>query len=232
MVASVSDVVIELLESMYYLKPAMRLDLINYSALARGIKPFVEEKTGGKVELETIVMAIRRNVRFLTSEAHPSVLAIMKDTKVELRTGFAFVKLKRRLGVYEQVMDLVKNLNAEEAENSYVIQRVNEISVIIPEDVLVQIEHLPAVKKDKNTIVDKRGELAVVTINLPDESLDVPGIYALITTQLADLGVSILNTVGSFTRVSFLVTEEDAPLAYEKLNKLIRESKKLAAISL
>ncbi|MFH0974076.1 MAG: ACT domain-containing protein [Candidatus Micrarchaeota archaeon] len=229
MAASVSDVVIELLEGMYYLKPAMRLDLINYSALARVIKPFVEEKTGGKVELETIVMAIRRNVRFLTSEAYPSVLAIMKDTKVELRTGFAFVKLKRRPGVYEQVMDLVKTLNEEEAANSYVIQRVNEISVIIPEDVLAQIERLPAVKKDKNTVVAKRGELAVITINLPDESLDVPGVYALITTQLADLGVSILNTVGSFTRVSFLVTEEDAPLAYEKLTKLIRESKKLAA---
>ncbi len=232
MVASVSDAVIEVLENMYFLKPALRLDLINHSALARVIKPLVEQKVAAPVELETIIMAIRRNTHVLTRESCPSVFAVLKDAKVELRTGFAFVKLKRKPAVYEQVADLVKNLNNEEAENSYVIQRVDEISIIIPEDVLAELERLPAVKKDKSVFIEKRGDLAVLTLTLPVVSLDVPGIYALLTTQLADVGVSLMTTVASFTRVSFVCSEQDAPLAYEKMNKLIRESKTMSESSL
>ena len=231
MVLGVSDAVVEVIDTMYFLKSAMRLDLINYSALARIIKPLVEEKVGGEVELETIIMAIRRNVHVFTRQAAPSIFQILKDTKVELKTGVAFVKIKNRPGIYEQVIDVVKDLNREQAENSYVVQRVDEISIILPEELLKKIEQLPAVKKEKEA-VEVRTELAMITIHMPTAHLDVPGIYGLVTTQLADLGIALAAIVSSFTRVSLVCKEEDAPMAYEKINKLIHESKTIARMKL
>ena len=231
MVASVADVVADVLEDMYFLKPALRLDLVNYSALARIIRPLVEERLGGQVELETIVMAIRRNAHVFARESTLSVFQVMKDSKVELETGLAFIKLKRKPGVYEQVMDFVKNLSSKEAENSYVVQRVDEVSIILPEHALEELERLPAVKKDKSVFVEKRTDLAIITVNLPVVSLDVPGIYSVLLAQISDLGVSLLTIVSSFTRISVVCKEEDAPLAYNKISKFIIESKKMAKIN-
>lgn len=233
MVLSVSDVVADVLETMYYLKPAMKLDVVNYSALARVIKPFVEEKMGGngKVELETIIMAIRRNASVFTREPTPTVFDVLKDSKVELNTGVAYVKLKRKPGVYEQLMELARNVNVEEMEDVYVIQRTDEISVILPEQVLAKVELLPAVKKDRSAVVTKRDDLALITVTEPAIAPDVPGVYAMLATQLSDLGISVLTMLGSFSRVSFLLKDVDAPLAYDRINKLIRESKKLAELS-
>ncbi|MEM0475509.1 MAG: hypothetical protein QW343_01820 [Candidatus Norongarragalinales archaeon] len=231
MVLSVSDVVADVLKTMHYLKPAMKLGVVNYSALARVIRPIVEEKIGDDVELETIIMAIRRNASVFTREPAPTVFDVLKDSKVELCTGVAYVKVKRKPGVYEQLVDLAKTVNAEEMENVYVIQRTDEISIVLPEHAFTKVELLPAIKKDRSIIIAKRSGLALITVTEPPIAPDVPGVYAMLTSLLSDSGISTLTMLGSFSRVSFLLKDEDAPTAYDKINKLIRESKKLAALS-
>jgi aspartokinase len=210
---------------MHFLKPALKLDLVNYSALARVIKPLVEEKMGERVELETIIMAIRRNAHVLAREAGASALEVIKDMKVELKTGIAFVTIKRKPSVYEELMDLVKSVNKEQMENIYVTQRFDEISILTPEELLPKIQRLPAVKRHPDIFLEKRGELALINIKVPSSHLEVPGIYALLTTQLAEMGISLMSIMASFTRLSIVCREVDAPLAYDKINKLIRESK-------
>jgi hypothetical protein len=39
------------------------------------------------------------------------------------------------------------------------------------------------------------------------------------------MGISLMSIMASFTRLSIVCREVDAPLAYDKINKLIRESK-------
>jgi aspartokinase len=190
----------------------------------------VEEKTGAPVELETIVLAIKRSETAISREAGKSVYSVFKDSKLDLKTGFAYVKLKSRHATYEKLVDLMKKLDENDAENTYVVQRVDEISVISPESVAKKIERLPPEKSGSSVILEKRGELAVITLDLPTLSLDVPGIYALATSQLAEVGVSLLTTISSFTRVSFVCSEDDAPLAYNRLNKLVSESRKLSGL--
>jgi len=212
------------------LKPAMKLDLINYSALARVIRPYVEEKIGAPVELETMVMAIRRNAHLLTKTPSPLVFDVIKDMKVELTTGMSFVTLKRKHGVYEQLMDLVKSVNAEQMENIWVTQRTDEISVIIPDQLLQKLSKLPAIRKDKSIIAEIRNELALINIKVPSTHLEIPGIYGVLTTRLGDMGISLYSIMASFTKLSFLCREEDAPMAYDRINRLIHESKELSRL--
>ncbi len=231
MALSVSDAVIEILGGMHFLRTAMTLDLINYSALARAIRPQVEKKMNGKVELETIIMAIRRNAHVLTAKKTAAVFDVLKESKVDLVTGMCFVKLKRSQIVLEQLLEFAKTVNAEQMESLYIIQRVDEIAIVMPETLIPKLEKMPVIKKDPETIKEKQGDLAAITVRLPSFTVEVPGVYALITNSLSDLGVSLLTILGSFGRSSFVCSEEDAPLVYDKINSLIRESKETAKLN-
>ncbi len=231
MVLSVSDAVVEILENMHFLKPAMKLDLVNYSALARVIRPAVEKRMGEKVELETIIMAIRRNAHVLVKQTGASVLEVLKKSKVDLVTGMAFVKLRHSQTVSDQLMDFVKHVNSEQMENIYILHRIDEIAAVMPEQLVDKLDRIPAIKKDSGVVKEVKGELAVITIRLPESSIETPGVLALVLNGLADMGISLFTVVGSFSRVGIVLSENDAPVAYERINTIIRRSRDLSEIT-
>ena len=89
-----SDAVLEVVSGMYFLRMPMQEELINYSALARFIKPMVEKRVGGEVGVEAITMALRK--ASAAPHANPmGVFLAFKDAKVVLRTGLVLMRFSR-----------------------------------------------------------------------------------------------------------------------------------------
>lgn len=216
----ISDAIDEILEEMHFLRMAFQHDLINYSALARLIKPLVIERIGtDDVSLDAIIMGIRRNAdRFSKEKVNP--LKYISECQVDIRSGMVWVNFKRTEEFFRKIVELEKSIDYVAGEKMYIIQRTDEISVISMARFLPALKALA--KDDESLIIDCRENLALATIQVPKGMVYEYGLLGFFARQFEYLGVSIFSVFSSFTKLSFLFEENDAPSMYERLNNAIK----------
>ena len=112
---NVSDAVLEVVSGMYFLRMPMQEELINYSALARFIKPMVEKRVGGEVGVEAITMALRK--ASAAPHANPmGVFLAFKDAKVVLRTGLVLMRFSRSEELNKKLIEFQKKTDWSRGE--------------------------------------------------------------------------------------------------------------------
>lgn len=222
---SISDAVSEVLSEMHFLQQPFKLGIINYSALARVIKPFVEQKTGEEAGLDAIIMAIRRNSEIVGKTESRDVYALLGECTLSLRTGMVYVHFKRSNELYEKVAKFERTINWLSGERIYVNQRTDEISIMTLSRFLSSL--LELIADDESQLLGKQENMAMLTIRYPASALQTPGVLHLLTSQFAALGINIVSVFSSFSRLSFVCDEADAPAVYNRIAKLIRDSKKI-----
>jgi len=209
---------------MHFLQEPFKLGIVNYSALARVIKPLVEQKTGGEAGLDAIIMAIRRNTEFLVKEDY-SVYSLLGECTLSLRTGMDCIHFKRSNELYQKVAEFERTINWLSGERIYVNQRTDEISIITLSRFLPKL--LELIKDDSSQLLGKQEGMAMLTIRFPPRGIETRGFLHLLTSQFEALGINITAVFSSYSRLSFVCNEADAPAVYERIAKLIRDSKKM-----
>lgn len=117
-----------------------------------------------------------------------------------------------------------KTLVENQGGNMYQIERMNEISVI------TQSQYLDVIKKqlaDAAKPLEEFHNLSLITIQYPPECNKKIGVFNHFMQALNEATVNLLGVFTSYTKISFLVAEADAPRAYEKLNRAIAAAKAL-----
>ncbi|NYZ77876.1 hypothetical protein H0N96_00550 [Candidatus Micrarchaeota archaeon] len=223
---SVSDAVSEVLSEMHFLQQPFKLGIVNYSALARVIKPLVEQKTGEEAGLDAIIMAIRRNIELLGKQDETKgVYSLLGECTLSLRTGMVCIHFKRTNELYKKVVEFEHNVNWLSGERIYVNQRTDEISVMTLSRFLPKF--LEMIQDDPSQLLGKQESLAMLTIRFPSSVLYTHGFLHLLTSQFETLGINITAVFSSYSRLSFVCDEADAPAVYDRIAKVIRDSKKM-----
>lgn len=224
----VSDAVSETLDTMNYLKTALKRDLVNYSALSRDIKPLVEEKLGSTVSMDAIIIAIRRYANTLReSRGDTDLINVLSLCSLIVRTGMVNVHFKRNASLFGKLTALYSKVNWVAGERMYIIQRSDEVSVIANSKFMPFFNEL--ISQEPETLINLRPNLALVTVNFPPVALDFPGLFSFMMSQLADGRVNVNSIFSTYSGVTFTVAESDAARAYERLNNAIYEAKSLYA---
>lgn len=224
---SVSDAVSEVLAELYFLKYALKNNLVNYSALARFIKPRVVERVGEDVGLDAIVMALRRNAPAVIGDAGAEELNdLVRQCRLRVRDDMVCFHFKRSSELQHALVEMQKSLDWEASQRLYAVQRTEEISVIASQELAPVLDELA--KKHKSLLLKKDEGLALITIVLPETGIYTPGSFAFFTSQLETVGVNILSVFSSFTHVSFLVEKESAGAAFDRLTTAIKNASKQA----
>jgi len=218
----VSSAVVEVLRDYNYLKPALRRGLVNYSALAREVKPKAEARLGRKVTLEAVVAALRRASPFFCRGPRSDLYSIVKACVLRLRNDMVCVHYKRTPELFLKLSNLEKRVNWEEAERMYVIQRTEEIGVVATRKFYKDLLALGG--KGGELVLEASEKLALVTVVYPHEGTRTVGLSCLLASQFEELGVNIVLQFDSFSHLSFLIAEEDAPAIFERLSSLVREA--------
>ncbi len=224
---TIANGVAETLDSMQYLHAPLRRDLVNFSALAREIKPLVEEKLGYSVGVDAVIMAIRRYADALRKrKSSTDLIAQLGRCSLLVRTGMVNVHYRRTPAVYDALADFNSKLNRNVNEKMYLIERSDEINVI------AMNRHLPTLleigKKHSGTLQISYENLALVTISFPLEALLEPGLFSFFSNEISEARASIYSVFSTTTMVSFLVRESDAAKVYERVNNAVYESKALS----
>lgn len=109
---SVARAVREVLSGLTFLNYAFEKKLVNDSALARVIRPSVEEKLGKQVSLGSVVAAVRRFLEsFKSSSREKNFFALLKSSKPRLRTGLAEIHFNRTLKTFEKLSAFANKIN-------------------------------------------------------------------------------------------------------------------------
>lgn len=220
----VSDAVAELLVELHPVKFAFKRGLINYTALARFMKPAIDQRMKEDVGLDAIIMAIRRNENLLLNSVstEDDLYKVLHECKLVLRTGMVNVHFERTEELFENVAKLEEKIDWASGEKMYVLQRTDELSVIAMSKYLPDVVALA--EGDGAKILCKKENLALLTVFSPPEGFDAPGLFEFLSDEFYVLGINLFAVFSTYSKLSFLFDEAQAAAIYERLATSIKKS--------
>ncbi|MFB5647321.1 MAG: ACT domain-containing protein, partial [Candidatus Nitrosomaritimum yanchengensis] len=93
---SVPEIVRETITRNRSIFDCLKMDLINYTALAVKIQPEVERTLGNPVNLNTIVVAIKRFADSLESKEEVEEQSVLKNARLALTDGIIDIKFSMK----------------------------------------------------------------------------------------------------------------------------------------
>lgn len=220
-----SEAVKNAIETRPFLKTPLELDLINYSSLARQIKPQLEKQLGQKISVESIAMALHRNVAtkvYAGGKQKKSLLEVIADCKVHLLSDMIALHYPYSRKLQERLHN-VKAKIENGGGNLYNIERANEISLITQKQFRDEVQKIA----DKTEPLEEYHDVALLSVQYPPKGLDQPGVFNYLVSSLTAADINLLGVFSSYSKISFVVSEKDAAEAYLKIAQSIETAKTL-----
>ena len=211
---SVPDIVREIITRNRSIYECMKMDVINYTALAVKIQPEVEKQLGNPANLNTIVVAIKRYADSFDEKEDVTDEPVLKDARLSLTD--------RIMGLEWNMADFVEQdvsrmfAEAQKAFSDSEFFRFGDSFRILTED-SDSARHLFQSFPKEN---DYRPGLAKIKIQISGQNRS--DVLSYVTQILHYNGIEIIDALLSQDGVVLIFKEEDAPRAYEKLRTEIR----------
>ena len=189
--------------------------LVNYSSLARKLQPEIEQKLFKKVTVGSIVMALKR-LKIHSPQTNHLNEALSKVTDLSLRSNLVSLSYANSPTLFQNQSLLLEA--ASKTPNSFltISNGIHETSIFISKNLLVEAE-----KIFKNEAVKlKVADLSSITLILPPEAINTPGIHFSVFKRLFSNGVNVFETATSFTELTLFLKPEDTEKAFAVLKKL------------
>lgn len=173
----------------------MRQGIINYSSLARQIKPEIEQVSGERVSIEAITLALNRSAKLLSR----------KDT-VDYATFIGEVSVQSGLGVLtipqaninaSSFFDAVKTLHNKQEYMVYT--RGLWYTALIG-----RLEIIDELERTLHGTITSR-DIVGVTVKLRIGHLPIPGVCAYVLQVLADQGINLIEVVSSHNELTVFI---------------------------
>ena len=208
---SVPDVIREIITRNRSIHDCMKMDVINYTALAVKIQPEVERHLGNPVNLNTIVVAIKRYADSFEIKEDVKEQSVLKNARLSLTDGILDVRFSLD-GLDEQgTINLMNKFS--ELKSDYEFFRLADSFRLLTED-LVDVRQLidsfPGVNNFFNT------GLAKIKIRIPQDQ-NRSDVVSYVAEILHSNGIELINAYFSQDDIVIVLNEKDASNAYELL---------------
>lgn len=216
---SIGKITEELINKSPFLREAMTEDLINISALARKLKPEIEEQCGKEVKEGAIVMAIKRMTPGLYHRLNVKITNVMGDLGDFLvRSNLSDFTFENSESLKSKQAELIQEVNKENDSFFTICKGVSETTFI------VNTQHEPIIEKlfKGERIKAHTKDLASVTVKLPVVNTEIYGIYYYILKHLAWEGINIVELVSTSNEFTIVVKQDDVDKAFKILMQLKR----------
>ncbi|MFN5149774.1 MAG: aspartate kinase [Flavobacteriia bacterium] len=216
---SIGKVTEDLINRSPFLREAMTDDLINISALARKLKPEIEEVVGKEVKEGAIVMAIKRMTPGLYHRLNVKITKVMGDLGDFLvRSNLSDYTYENSETLKSKQAELVQAINKDSDSFFALCKGVTETTFIVSQQKSATIEQIFKGEKLKSSTKD----LASVTVKLPLINTEVYGIYYYILKHLAWEGINIVEIVSTSNEFTVVVKQDDVDKAFKILMQIKR----------
>lgn len=212
---SVPEVVREIITRNRSIYDCMKMDLINYTALAVKIQPEVERIIGNPVNLNTIVVGIKRYADSfeIKDEIHDE--SVLKNARLSLTDGILDIKLSSN---QSGELDLASLLNKfSQITNDYEFFRLTDSFRFLTEDIEDVRRLLEGLPSGHNLY---SAGLAKIKVTIPSNQ-NRSDVVSYVAEVLHSTGIEIVNAFFSNDSIILILHEKDASRAYEILRSEI-----------
>ena len=212
---SVPDAVREIITRNRSIYDCIKMDLINYTALAVKIQKDVEIQVGGSVNLNTIVVAIKRYADSYEKKEEIQQESVLKNARLSLTDGIVDIKFSTdEFGANDAatLMDKFTHIDPD-----YDFFRFTDSFRVLTEDILdvrKLIESFPFQKNNLQT------GLAKISIRIP-EAQSGSDVVSYVSEILHNNGIELVNAFFGQEEIIIVLREKDAARAYEILRSEI-----------
>jgi len=218
MVNSVSKIIQHLIDNDLSLQDALQRDYANYSAIARMLRPKVEETLGRKVKLESLITSVKR-ARTSYSSREENVTRIIAESVIHLRTDVAKVSVEKTNRNLEMARKVLTNFPGEFLQ---VLESISAITLVFDQKLFDNVYSIFR----KEDILDERQNLAAIVVQSPREIIDTPGCAIAFYNPVSRRHINIEETMSCFTDTILVLRMEDVGKAFTALTDQIAEARK------
>ncbi len=214
---NISESLTDLLDNSPFIKEALDEGLINVSALARKLRPEIEMNVGQKLSDAALIMAINRRPHGSYEKLSRNLREVFNNLgDVIVRSdlsNFTYQNSRTLIACQRLLMDEI-----DQEKDLFIAwsQGVYESTIIISRAYSSSVERIFGNEK----LLAGRSGLSAMTIRLPQNNTEVPGIYYHILKNLAWSGVNIVEVISTSNEFSIVVDDSLVTSAFSVLMKL------------
>lgn len=209
---SIPEVVREIITRNRSVYDCMKMDLINYTALAVKIQPEIERILGNSVNLNTVVVAIKRFADTFEIKEEVKEESVLKNARLALTDGIMDIKFSIKDSNEMDPMTILEKFS--KITNNYEFFRVSDSFRFLAEDI-------EDIRKIFNNFTNRENMfstgLAKIRISIPT-SKNQSDVVSYVAEVLHTNGIELVNAFFSQDNIVIILNDRDASRAYEILH--------------
>jgi len=214
---SLSKTVQFLIENDPSLQDALERGYGNFSAMARLLKPKVEEVLGKEVTIEGLITSVKR----VKARYKPGLeyLKIIAESVINLRTDVAKISLEKT----RRNLEKARLISADFPEAFFqVLEGATTLTMVVDERIFNEVRSVFR----KEEMLDEKRNLAAVIVQSPRGIVNTPGCIVAFYNPISRGQINIEETISCFTETIIVLRMEDAARAFSLLTDLITNTRK------
>jgi hypothetical protein len=190
----------------------------NYSAMARILRPRVEEDLGRAAKIESIITAVKR-AKSTIQASQESIATIVSNSVINLRTDVAKISIEKTRRTTQIVRRTMADLRGEFLQ---ILEGLSAITLIFDEKLFDNVCSMFR----KGDILDEKRGLAAIMVHSPRAIIGVPGSAVAFYNPVSRRHINIEETMSCFTDTILVVRMEDVGRAFSSLTEMISHARR------
>jgi aspartokinase len=216
---SISGTVKGIINSDLSFQDSLQRDYCNITALARLIKPQIDQILDRNTNIESIITAVKRSKNLYNASKLPTA-SILASSTISVKTDVAKLSAGKNKKTIEKVAKaLIQNID----NFISVSESILSITLVFDDVVLDTVKAIFS----NYEILEIEEDLAAIMVHSPEEIIKTPGCAIAFYNQLAHRHINIEDTVSCYTDTIVLVKMSDVGKAFHALTDLISNSRKI-----
>jgi len=213
---TVSEVVESIVRRTPFLEEALSRGILNLSALAREIKPEIEKELMKKVREGAIVMGLKR-LSSKIKKTHNKQRSFFKNPPdLMVRSNLVEITILNSETLLNKQKRLLEQIKSDQNYFLTFTQGIYETPIIISKNLEEKLLKIFEAEK----IISKFENLSSITIQLPEGSALIPGIYSFILKALAWEGINLIEVVSTFNEFTIILESKNTDRAFSILKRI------------
>lgn len=196
-----------------FLEEGLSRGVMNYSALAREIRPQVAATLHRDVSESAILMALRRLSCELGTRSIAQERILRESGDLTVRSHLSEFTFRRSESILDPLTRLLDEVRESRDLFLTFTQGVFETTVIASAGLEPTIREI---FRDEAT-VSHLTDLSALVVKLPEQAVSMPGIHYPILRQLAWKGVSIIEILSTYTELTIVLEHAQVERAFATL---------------
>lgn len=214
---TISQAVENIINQRIFVVEILNDGLVNYSALAKNIKSELELILGKSVNEGAIVMSLRRFVSANKVQTTAKLEKLVKKLgDIIVRSNLADYTFKNSDTLLKKQKKLIAILSSKKDFFYTLSQGVYETTFVLSD---IASKEIPDIFEGEKLISYNFG-LSSITIKLPAENTDQPGLYYYIFKRIAWEGINVLEVISTTNEFTLILKDKDVDRAFSVIKRL------------